>query len=240
MPPQESPSPTQSSNLAIPIAIVVAGALVAGALYFGGYAQAPGANTGTNPGTVGLKKDVPAVIPTEHILGNPNAPIKIVEYTDLECPFCKQFHGTMKQVMDKYGKDGQVAWVLRNFPLAQLHPNAPKLALAAECVADIGGNAVYWKFLDAAFVEAPINTFFDFTKLDATVASVGVDVAQFETCYTSAKFQDKITKEFNDAVASGGAGTPFNVLIDKKGKNIEIKGSQPFEVVVATIEAALK
>jgi protein-disulfide isomerase len=237
MPPQASPSPAPQQSLGVPLAIVIAGALVAAALYFGGYGQTAGTN---NPGTAQAKKDVPKVVATEHILGNPNAPIKIVEYTDLECPFCKQFHGTMKQVMDKYGKDGQVAWVLRNFPLAQLHPNAPKLALAAECVAELGGNSVYWKFLDAVFVSAPINTFFDFTKLDSVVASVGVDTAAFEACYQSNKYQDKITKEFNDAVASGGQGTPFNILVDKKGKNIEIKGSQPFEVVVATIEAALK
>lgn len=238
MPPETTPAPVNSApqqNLAIPIAIVVAGGLVAAALYFGGYGQTTGTPTGTAP----AKKNVPKVVPTEHILGNPNAKVMIVEYTDLECPFCKQFHGTMKKVMDKYGKDGEVAWVLRNFPLAQLHPNAPKLALAAECVADVGGNSAYWDFLDAVFVSAPINTFFDFTKLDAVVASVGVDTAKFNACFSSEKFQDKITKEFNDAVASGGNGTPFNVIIDKKGKNIEIAGSQPFEVVVAAIDAAL-
>lgn len=240
MPPETNPvhsAPQQ--NLAIPVAIVLAGALVAAALYFGGYAQ-PGTTGTQNNGTATVKKDIPKVTATDHILGNPNAPIKIVEYTDLECPFCKQFHGTMKEVMDKYGKDGQVAWVIRNFPLAQLHPNAPKLALAAECVADLGGNTAYWKFLDAIIAEAPINTFFDLTKIDATVTSVGVDATAFETCFQSDKFQEKITKEFNDAVASGGQGTPFNILIDKKGKNIEIAGSQPLNVVTAAIDAALK
>ncbi len=224
-------------NLGVPAAIVIAGALIAAAVYFGGSGvpSAGNQNTGST-----ARKDVPKVQASEHILGNPNAPIKIVEYTDLECPFCKAFHATMKQVMEKYGQSGQVAWVMRNFPLAQLHPNAPKLAVAAECVAEIGGNTAYWNFLDAIIEEAPINTFFDFSKLDATVSKVGVDTAKFETCYQSEKYQEKIQKEFNDAVAAGGQGTPFNTLIDKKGKNIEIAGAQPLEVVTAMIEEALK
>lgn len=242
MPPEVSPAPATApqQGLAIPVAIVLAGALVAAALYFGGYGKGVGVAPSNNNGASAVKKDVPKVTSADHILGNPNAPIKIVEYTDLECPFCKQFHDTMKQVMDKYGQNGQVAWVMRNFPLAQLHPNAPALALAAECVAELGGNNAYWKFQDAIIAEAPINTFFDLTKLDSTVASVGVDSTQFETCYKSGKYQDKITKEFNDAVASGGQGTPFNILVDKNGKNIEIPGSQPLNIVTAMIDAALK
>ncbi len=242
VPPTSAPATPAAAQqgLAIPVAIVLAGALVAAALFFGGYGKGVGITPPNDTGSTAAKKDVPKVEATEHILGNPNAPIKIVEYTDLECPFCKQFHDTMKQVMDKYGPTGQVAWVMRNFPLAQLHPNAPKLAVAAECVAELGGNNAYWKFQDAIIAEAPINTFFDLTKLDSTVTSVGVNAAAFETCYQSDKYQDKISKEFNDAVASGGQGTPFNVLVDKNGKNIEIAGSQPLAVVTAAIEAALK
>ena len=234
----------QNQNLSIPVAIVIAGALIAGALYFGGGSGGTGTysfNGGASGNQQqGAAKDVPKVQANEHIFGNPNAPIKIVEYTDLECPFCKKFHGTMKQVMEKYGASGQVAWVVRNFPLSQLHPNAPKLALAAECVADVGGNDAYWKFLDEVFKRSPINTFFDFTELDAAVSAVGVDVAKFTSCYDSGKHQDKIQKEFNDAVASGGKGTPFNMLVNRSGKNIEIPGAQEYDYVVGAIEAALK
>lgn len=229
-------------KMSTPIAIVIAGALIAAAMYFGGggagtsgdYSFNQGAQQG---GTQAAGKPVPKVTADDHIIGNPNAELIIVEYTDLECPFCKQFHNTMKEVMAKYGASGKVAWVIRNFPLEQLHPNAPKLALAAECVADLGGNDVYWKFLDEVFAVAPLNTPFDFAKLDATVAKVGVNAGAFQSCYTSEKFRAKIEKELNDAVDSGGQGTPFNNLVLKNGKNIEIPGAQPFDYIDKLIEA---
>lgn len=225
-------------NLTVPIAIVVAGALIAGALFFAGRSPAPTSGTATNTGqNAPAVKDIPGVTAADHIRGDLNAPIKVVEYDDLECPFCKQFDGTMKQVMQNY--NGKVAWVIRNFPLQQIHPNAPKLALAAECVAELGGNGVYFKFLDAIITVAPINTFFDITKLTATAEGVGVDGKKFDTCVASGKYQDKISKEFNDAIAAGGQGTPFSVIVTASGKKIPIPGSLPYDTVKATIDSAL-
>lgn len=226
-------------NLSTPIAIVIAGALVAAALYFGGTG-----GTGvtqkqpTQPAVT--KADIVPVSSSDHIIGDPNAPIKIIEYTDLECPFCKQFHGTMTTVMNTLGKEGKVAWVIRNFPLEQLHPNAPKLAEAAECVAELGGNTAYIAFLDEIIRISPINTFFDMTKVVATASKIGVDGAKFKTCYDSGKYQGKIAQEIQDAIKSGGTGTPHNILIDKKGNPTLIAGSQPLDVVTAAIEKALK
>lgn len=84
----------------------------------------------------------------DHIRGDINAPVKIIQYSDIDCPFCKRFHGTMQEVMDSYGKDGKVAWVMRHFPLTQLHPDAFNKAEASECVAELGGNDKFWKFVD--------------------------------------------------------------------------------------------
>ncbi|HEY4512123.1 MAG TPA: thioredoxin domain-containing protein [Candidatus Paceibacterota bacterium] len=100
----------------------------------------------------------------DHIKGNSSAPVKIVEYSDLECPFCKRFHATMLEVMSTYGKDGKVAWVFRHFPLAQLHSKAPKEAEAAECAAELGGNDGFWKFVDKINELTPSNN-----KLDQAV-----------------------------------------------------------------------
>lgn len=229
-----APQPLMNQNLMIPIAIVIAGAIVGGAIFFVAKDR-PATSTTSAP----TAKNIPSVTAADHILGDPNAPVTIVEYTDFECPFCKQFDGTMKQVLAAY--PGKVAWILRNFPLQQLHPNAPTLALGAECVAELKGNDAYWKFKDSLFAQAPINTFFDMTKLTATAQGVGVDGTAFDACVASGKYQDKITQEFNDAIAAGGQGTPFSVLIiTKNGTHIPIPGSQPYEQVKAVIDSALK
>jgi len=222
----------------IPIAIVVAGALVAGALFFAGRStETPGAGNPTGNPTV--EKVVP-VSASDHILGNPDAKVILVEYTDLECPFCKAFHATMQQIMQEYGPGGNVAWVMRNFPLQQLHPNAPRLAEAAECIAELGGNDAYWNFLDAIIVQAPINTLFDMSKLTPTATGVGVSGTAFESCLASGKYRNKIEKEYADAIASGGQGTPHNVVVTKDGQNIPIPGAQPYEAVKSVLDAALK
>ncbi len=91
---------------------------------------------------------LPAVSGDDHITGNADARVVLVEYSDYECPFCKQFHPTMKQLMTEY--EGDIAWVLRDYPLP-FHPNAQKAAEAAECVADIGGTDAFWEFSHAVF-----------------------------------------------------------------------------------------
>lgn len=229
----------QNQSLMIPIAIVIAGAIVGAAIFFMEKDRPLTTNQQANtPSAPVATKNIPPVTAADHILGDVNAPIKIVVYTDLECPYCKQFDGTMQQIMTAY--PGKVAWVVRNFPLQQLHPNAPKLALAAECVAELKGNDAYWKFLVSIVEQAPINTFFDMTKLTATATGVGVDGKAFDACVASDKYQALITSQFNDAVADGGQGTPFSVLITKNGTQVPVPGSQPLETLKQTIDTALK
>ena len=82
---------------------------------------------------------------SDWVLGKKDGEISIIEHTDLDCPFCKRFHGTMHQVIDNYPN---VEWALRHFPLTQLHPDAVNKAKTAECVGDVGGNDKFWKFVD--------------------------------------------------------------------------------------------
>src|SRR3989338_11101801 len=125
----------EKNALTVPLAIVVAGIIIGGAIFV------------TREGQVKsvFQKPVEQIMPSntadissrpvdlnDHLLGNPNAPIIMVEYSDLECPFCKFFHKTMQSLMDVYGKDGKIAWVYRHFPL-DIHPKAPKEAEATEC-----------------------------------------------------------------------------------------------------------
>lgn len=104
-----------------------------------------------------VKTTVNPVTPNEHIKGNPNAEVFVIEYSDPECPFCKRFHETMKSVMQEYGDTGKVAWVYRHFPLDALHTKARKEAEAFECAAELGGNVKFWEYADKLFEITPSN-----------------------------------------------------------------------------------
>lgn len=82
----------------------------------------------------------------DHILGNPDAQIVIIEYSDLECPYCKKFGETMKEMVTE--SNGNIAWVYRHWVV---HQNALPKAGASECVAKIKGNDAFWKYIDLVF-----------------------------------------------------------------------------------------
>lgn len=98
-------------------------------------------NNLTNDTTIKLAP----VTAADHLNGDINAPIKIVEYSDIDCPFCKRFHATLEQVKALYGD--KVVWVYRHFPITQLHPDSFNKSHASECVAELGGNDKFWQYL---------------------------------------------------------------------------------------------
>ncbi len=93
--------------------------------------------------------DIDPVTGEDHYFGSKDAEIVIIEYSDLECPYCSRFHTTMQDVVESYG--GKVAWVYRHLPLEQLHPNAFDKAISSECIYDIGGDVKFWEYIDLLF-----------------------------------------------------------------------------------------
>lgn len=235
----------QTTTLTIPIAIVIAGALIAGAVYLGTSKSAP-TTVGNNqqPQQVaqqtGDLDQMAKISASDHIRGNPNAPVKIVEYSDFECPFCKRFHDTMKQVTAEYGD--KVAWVYRQFPLDQLHPvKARKEAVAAECAAELGGNDAFWKYADRFFELTPSNNQTDIdTVLPQIAKEIGLDEAKFASCLASNKYDAHIEDDVQNAVATGGNGTPWSIVVAANGKKYPLSGAQPYASVKQLIDLALQ
>lgn len=239
---------TKPNKLSMPMAIIVAGILVAGAIYFSSVKPTDTTQINQQPeeGSASLE-NIRAISETDHIRGDINAPIKIVEYSDTECPFCQRFHFTMKQVMDEYGKDGKVAWVYRHSPLYKpnaqgqsLHSKAGKEAEALECANELGGNEKFWAYADRIYEISPMNNGLDPAELPKIAQYVGLDVAKFNTCLNSGKYQEYIDKDLQNAIDTGGGGTPWSIIVAKDGKKYPINGAQPYEVVKQKIDAALK
>ncbi len=225
---------TQTSNkFLVPLAIVVAGALVAGAIYFGGSAPA------TGPAKVDVNDiKMKPVSSTEHILGSVNAEFTIIEYSDTECPFCKVFHNTMKEVMSSYS--GRMAWVYRHLPIPQLHSRAPKEAEATECVAELAGNTAFWTYLDKIFTTTGSNDTLDPAQLPKLATQVGVSEAAFNNCLSSGKYTDLVEKSAQEGFSSGARGTPYSLILVDGKVVATINGAEPLASVKAKIDAILK
>ncbi len=237
--PQNTP-PGNSNSLAIPIAIVAGFGLIAAAIYFSGLggnnpAPAPVANPEPAPAAVGNIKPVDE---TDYIKGNPNAQILVVEYSDYDCPFCKQFHETMNRIMDDYGVTGKVAWVYRQFPIAQLHPNAERISQAALCVGEIGGSDAFWKYSDMIFAERELNEPTNITQLPVYAEEVGVSRDALVACLESGRHAETVQASLADGIQAGVQGTPQSYII--VGDQMEaINGAQPYSVVKQIIESLL-
>ncbi|RJR14123.1 hypothetical protein C4585_00815 [Candidatus Parcubacteria bacterium] len=229
-------------NFSIPIAIVVAGALIAGALYFSNSGGGGGNTSGSGTQTAPI--EIRAVRSDEHVRGNSDAKVAVVEFSDTECPFCKRFDETMQQVTQNYSGD-QVAWVYRHFPLEQLHPKAPKEAEAMECAAEQGGNDVFWKYYDMIYSRTDANNSLDIGvyntpkptpkdasgnpyytekaprsstdagKLSDFAVELGLNKTQFEECLSSGRYTEKVEEDAAEASSSGGTGTPYIVFVSK-------------------------
>lgn len=225
-----------NSNYILPITIVVAGALIAGGIFLAGKSGTDNPN-GTDGGVAVRAYDASQ----DHILGNPQARVKVMEYMDLECQHCKVFHTTMHQIMDYYGGSGSVAWVVRHFPLGSIHSKAPQEAQAAECAAAQKGDAGFFAFIDKVFEVTPSNNGLDLAQLPVIAQAVGLNVDAFNACLSAGTYSKKVTDSYAEAIAAGGQGTPYTlIVVDNElvpGGNLS--GAQSYASMRAALDAIL-
>jgi len=216
----------------IPIAIIIAGAIIGGAIFYStktrdtGQVAQQDATTKTKP--------VSAVTSKDHIRGNPEGAITVIEYSDLQCPYCQSFHTTMARVI---GEAEDVRWVYRHFPLTQIHANALPAAIASECVARLAGNAAFWIFTDRVFQDqASMGNaqYVSFAK------DLGIAQDNFTACLADTSLADKVNAQTQEAIESGGRGTPYNVVITASGKQAPFSGALPYATVQQILDQARK
>lgn len=238
--PQVTRQGTPNANpFAIPAAIIIAGGLIAAAVILsgsrGGNAAAVAANPGNGqqPAAAVVDKAELAIRSDDHILGNANADVVLIEWSDLECPFCKRHHESMNQLMKDF--DGKVAWVYRYYPL-DFHTYSKKESEAAECANEIGGAKGFWSFVNAVFATTNGNNYLDRAKLDPIAKSAGIDAEKFSTCLDSGRMAPRVQKDIESGARAGVQGTPFTVAYNKKtGQQTVINGALP----LANIKAQL-
>lgn len=230
------PTTPPRSSIAIPLAIMFGFAMIAIAIFFtADKATAPTSDEVAGQNTDTLSSTPKPVTAEDYIRGNPNAPILIIEYSDYDCPFCKQYHVTLNRIIDEYGLTGKVAWVYRQFPIAQLHPNSPKVSQAALCVGQLGGNDAFWTFTDMIFEEREIDEATNVVRIPDYVEAAGVEQEAYISCMDSGQTVAKVESSVEDAFNIGARGTPYTVLVVGNQQAV-INGAQPYETVRDIVE----
>lgn len=214
------------------ISILIAGVIIAGAIVFVNRfpaAQPVAAAAGTT-----ASANIPAPSSSDHIQGSPTAPIVLVEYSDFQCPYCQLIYPELKDIVAK--SNGQISWVMRNFPLYQIHPNALPGANAAECITAQLGNSAWWQFADDDFNnQANIGTSF----FSAEAQKLGANMTEYNSCIAASTYQTKIEAQIAEAEGNGGNGTPYTVVINTKtGKQYPVSGAVPEAQIQAVITEA--
>ena len=176
------------------------------------------------------------------IIGNPNAPITIIEFSDFQCPFCAKFHiQTLPLIMNEYINKGQVKLVFRDFPIQSIHPNALPASVAAECANEQGKfKEMHDKLFEKQNEWSNQTTDNVIITFNQYAFEMGLEEKRFEDCLKNGKYIEEIQKDLDDGRTYGISGTPgFFVGNDQIGF-IELKGAQPFENFKKVIDSQLK
>lgn len=174
------------------------------------------------------------------VLGDPNAPITIIEFSDYQCPFCRKFYSdTFEQLKKNYLDTGKAKLVFRDFPLT-IHPAAQSAAEAAECVRAQGGDTAYWDMHNTLFEEqnkqdsgdahGRVTKTIDFTQQDLITwaATLGYDI---EGCLKTGAFTREVQRDIRDGTAAGVVDAPTFFINGQF-----IAGAQPFSTFQQALE----
>ena len=175
------------------------------------------------------------------VIGDPNAPITIVEFSDFQCPFCARFNTqTLPLILKEYIDLGKVKLVFRDFPIQSIHSNALLASVAAECANE---QEKFKEMHDVLFEKqnewSKMETVEAISMFSQYASSIQLDQRLFDACLNSGKYIEEIKKDLDDGRIYGVTGTPgFFIGNDQMGF-VELKGSQPFESFKKVIDAQL-
>lgn len=168
-----------------------------------------------------------------HIYGNPTARFTLLEFSDLECPYCKQFHETPKQIVD--ASKGAVSWQWKHLPLDFHDPAAHKEAVASECIADQRGNRGFWAFVGEVFEHTRGNG--QGVDLAVVASRVGADLDALRECLASGRHDETVRADVALAQSHGATGTPATFVVDNTtGRSVLLGGSQPVQAFLAVMQ----
>ncbi len=180
------------------------------------------------------------MVESAYSLGAPDAPVVLVEFVDLQCPFCRRFHlQTFDEIRNRYIKTGKVRYVVKDLPLP-IHPQAMAAAVATRCAGIVGKDEGYWKMFEALFANGAMLS-------EAVIVSLsddlGFDRKAFSECRSDRNVAQLIENDAAEATKLGITGTPTFVIAQAASKEVtgeRIIGAQPLAAFTTPIDELLK
>ena len=255
-----SEADTSTSKFSSKLVPILTVALIVAAFFVGSlYSKVQLLEKGAVQGTINNQQPAQAAAPQpqqptkgvasvddDPVLGDKDAPVTIVEFSDYECPFCKRhFDQTLPQIIKDYIDTGKVKLVYRDFPLSFHDPMATKEAVAANCAREQGGDEKYFEFHDEMFTRTTSNgNGLSDDKIQTIASDLGLNISSFSSCLEDSSQTDEVKKDIADGTAAGASGTP-TFIIGKTTANGEIDGdlvvgAQPYAAFQAVIDPLLE
>ncbi len=223
-----------TQNKIVPITIIIIGIIISLGIFIGRY-ERPTEDIDSEKNSNIKLIEISPIDENDHILGSPDAKIIIMEFSHLQCTFSRNFHSTMRRIISEFGHSGEVAWVIRHFPVEELYEFSLKASVAAECAFEYGREndipAAFWEFHETIYGQ----NIFDINDkiLKDTALNIGVDSAFYNTCITLNPRKSKIARDIEDAnkliEADPNFVTPYNLIITNSGQEMRISGALQYE-----------
>lgn len=244
-------SDTKASWLSAPVAILLGAALIAGSVLYIGKSPSDGTANVLQPGDqqIATIEDYESLVTeSDPVLGNPDAPVTIVEFSDFQCPYCRSFWlSTYPQLKKDYIDTGKVKLVYRNFPLP-FHSAAMPSAIGGQCAEDQGK---FWEYHDELFAQqmkleadptrVAVTIPYAEPEIKAWARSAGLDGAAFDACLDAKTYEASVQED----IAAADAATVEANIQNEWGtpgffvNGFPVVGAQPFAAFQQAIEAAL-
>lgn len=230
----------QNKNIAIIIAIIAGAIIIAAAILYSGKLNKNNDTSFVDPDTMFSGRELKQ---EELVVGDLKSKVIVLEYSDLECPFCKKFHvDTMNSIYEKYNKE--VGFAFRHFPLT-FHKKAPKEAEATLCAREQGGQKAYKNYISRIFETTNGNDSLDLNLLPKFAEELGLDTNKWNNCMATSTYAAQVQLDLNDGLEVGVEGTPNAYVLIKQDNNeyrilTVINGARDEKYVSKVIDQALK
>lgn len=227
------------NKLFIGISIILGAIILGGAIFFA--LKSPELPPPPPGGSTELLK-IENPFDDDIVLGNKDAKVIVIEFSDFQCPFCRKFFNeTLPQLEKDYITPGKIAFVYRDFPLDSIHPGARSYALAAECAKEQNKwRDMHDKIFEEQSKEGVGTVPYSEKNLKKWAKEIGLNMNKFNGCFDNNKYKDEIEKDFKDGISLGVSGTPTFFIGTKEKGFRRVVGAQPYSTIKQVIDSFLE